>query len=173
MSYRKQIVKANMQAIKFANVCVQSNLQTYFDALKHHKEVKKFGIMNQALKEDMDVALEEFNSFNAKSSEQVLTRKKQNACNIVRDMFGKQLYSYFHQWKQDTSNYNSKMSTRIRDQIISAYRNKMRVVFAHWKKNSVKKKVARKRMKMTQIQQETITMETEHFEMNNKLENQA
>lgn len=75
MSYRKQIVKANLQAIKFARAAVQSNLQAYFDALKTHKEMKKHEIMNQALKADMDVALESFTAFNTKSSQEVFTRR--------------------------------------------------------------------------------------------------
>ena len=57
MSYKKQIVKANMQAIKFADAAQKSNLQAFFDAIKQHKETKKYGIMNQALTQDMDVAL--------------------------------------------------------------------------------------------------------------------
>lgn len=64
LSYKRYLVDANVAMFKFKKANLQYTLQVCFDALKANKEAKKMTIMTLALKGDVDVAIQHFNSQN-------------------------------------------------------------------------------------------------------------
>tara|TARA_B110000285_G_C15117317_1_gene614915 strand:+ start:209 stop:586 length:378 start_codon:yes stop_codon:yes gene_type:complete len=59
MHYKRQLMQTNLQAIQLGRINRKYNIKAVFDALVCHKETKKHKIMQAALRDDMDVALEE------------------------------------------------------------------------------------------------------------------
>jgi hypothetical protein len=68
------------------------------------------------------------------------TRSMINSGNIVRDMIGRRLFAYFQHWKDNTTNYKSKMNTTIKDRIFRMYRERLLDAFLYWKKKALQKK---------------------------------
>ena len=63
VAYKQQLLRTNLYAIQLGRVNRMYNLKAIFDALVHHKEARKNTIMQSALKNDMDVALEHHRDF--------------------------------------------------------------------------------------------------------------
>lgn len=76
-----------------------------FNELKHHRERSKYELTSRAVKDEMDVAIADARAFNADKLYQVTRRHQNRAGNMIRDAFGKRLYSYFAQWRDHTFTY--------------------------------------------------------------------
>ena len=74
MNYKRQLMETNLQAIQLGRVNRKYNLKAVFDAMVCHKETKKHKIMQAALRDDMDVALEEHNKVNKKLKDKMMTK---------------------------------------------------------------------------------------------------
>ena len=144
-------------------------LQDVFSALRQHKESQKTEIMEQALRSDMDVALESRNKETA-SLEKVLRRSSETrAGNIVILCIGKRLFSYFQAWKDSKDEHKQFVQKKLKDKIYFHYKEKMQSYFLHWRKNSARKKIVKKRMVITQIEEETAQLERNSLEQKQEL----
>ena len=123
LNYKRQLMETNLQAIRLGAVNRKYNLKAVFDAMVHHKESKKHKIMNAALRDDMDVALEEHNQIIKKQQDKMLTKSQMKSGSIVRDMIGKRLFAYFAHWRDHTASFKNNMNTKIKDRIIRMHNN--------------------------------------------------
>ena len=62
--YNRNLMLVNMSAIQFVNSNTRYTKKMIFDELRKHKETKKFRLMNHAINQDMDPALNFLNRFN-------------------------------------------------------------------------------------------------------------
>lgn len=93
--------------------------------MKHYKERKKLAIMDQALNQDMNVALEDHSNFQKKKKQQVAVKSKRKASSTVTNMFGRRLYAYFNHWKKHTFDMKTYSNTKLKDRIYSMYRARL------------------------------------------------
>ena len=142
-------MQTNMAAIQFRESNSSYTLRAVFQALRQHTESKKYSLLDHAVKNDMNVAIEETTEFNQKKNQKLLNSNQLRAGNIARDMIGKRLFSYFQKWKSETDHYGVTMNTTIKNRILRSYTLKMRSFFDQWKKKSFDK-VRRKKMKIVQ-----------------------
>ena len=94
----------------------------------------------------MDVAIQRWNK------ETDLLKKVQRrsgeirAGNILITCFGKQLYSYFETWKLSRQEYKFKVHKKLKDKVYFLYKAKIQSYFLHWRKNSARKNLTKKKM---------------------------
>ena len=106
-------------------------------------------MMYQAVTQDMDVAIRDFDNFNKNKTKSLETANSLRASNITRDMLGKRLYAYFIHWHKVKVNYHNTMQTKVKDKIIKMYLAYMRSYFNGWKKKTTDRE-RKKKMKMVQ-----------------------
>ena len=147
--YNRNLMQANMAAIQFGQTNRKYTMQSVFNALRQHTEVKKFSMMSTAVESDMNVAISETEQFNKDKTSALLRSNQTRAGNIVRDMLAKRLFAYFMHWNNVGVNYNQTMETKVKDKILKMYINYMKSYFVGWKTN-VNTKERRKRMKIVQ-----------------------
>ena len=121
--YKRQLMETNLQAIRLGQVNRKYNLKAVFDAMVCHKETKKHKIMQSALRDDMDVALEEHNQMIKAHTDKMNTKSAMKSGSIVRDMIGKRLFAYFAHWRDHTAGFKTNMNTKIKDRIIRMHNN--------------------------------------------------
>jgi len=138
-----------MASIAFRDSNTKYTKRAVFQALLQHTESKKYALLDHAVKNDMNVAIDEHTEYNLKKNKKLLVANQLRACNISRDMIGKKLFSYFNKWKYETDNYRVTMQTTVRNRVLRSYDKLMRSFFDQWKKKSFDK-VRRKKMKMVQ-----------------------
>ena len=61
--------------------------------------------MYKAVKEDMDPAIAYTSDWNKNKDNAILMKNKFRASSILREMMGKNLFTYFMQWKAETDAY--------------------------------------------------------------------
>lgn len=110
-----------MATIKFEQSNTNYHIRVCFDALRVNKEKMKHKIMTVALESDMDVALEEHAEFNKKVQTKMAVSKSKKSCTVVRDVFGRILFSYFKHWKDVTEQYKITLNTKVKDKIFQMY----------------------------------------------------
>jgi len=126
--------------------------------------------MTHALKEDMDVGIAQAKEFNGKKSTELARSNQLRASNIVRDMLGKRLWSYFEHWRDANANYHQTMDMKVKGKIIRMYKNYLQSYFTAWKKK-LNDKERQKKMKMVQTMQfeaEQATIEALEGEKDNR-----
>ena len=89
-----------------------------------------------AVNDDMNVAIADTEAFVGERSHAIKIANQTRAGNIVRDMLGKRLYSFFIQWHNRTRYCNNVMNSKVRDRIIKTYINMMASYFDGWKKKT-------------------------------------
>jgi hypothetical protein len=85
-----------MAAIAFRKCNSEFTVRAVFQALRNHTENNKYTLLQHAVREDMDVAIDSADTFNKQKQSVLLTRNQRRAGNITRDALGKRLFSYFH-----------------------------------------------------------------------------
>ena len=133
-----------------------------------HKETKKHKIMQSALRDDMDVALEEHNKVIKAHTDKMNTKSAMKSGNIVRDMIGKRLFAYFTHWRDHTASFKTNMNTKIKDRIIRMHNNYVLSYFQNWKKNATHKKKRQKKKMIMQMEETSKAMEDECLGTNQK-----
>jgi len=88
-------MQMNMAAITFGQTNRDFTTRNVFNALRQHAESKKYALMKQAVEEDMNVAIAKTQEFNKNRADKFDKANKTKAGNIVRDMLGKRLFTYF------------------------------------------------------------------------------
>jgi len=117
--------------------------------------------MQAALRDDMDVALEEHKQFNQKQQDKMTTKSQMKSGSIVRDMIGKRLFAYFAHWKEHTDTFKTNMNTKIKSRIIMMHNNYVLSYFSNWKKNATQKKTRHKKKMIMQMEENSKAMENE------------
>jgi hypothetical protein len=125
--------------------------------------------MGQALHSDMDIALERWEKETETLKKVERRSTEQRAGNIVITCFGKRLYSYFQKWKDSKAAYRHLVDKKLKDKIYFLYKARIQSYFLHWRKNSAKKKIAKKKMVIQQFEEETHTLERNSIEDNRRL----
>ena len=147
MKYNRHLMQSNMAAIQFGKENERMLKKNIFDAIKNSSESRKFSLLNNALHEDMDVAVAEHEEFNKTFEQKLLMKNQKRAGKIVTEMLGKRLFAYFEHWRIDTENYNQTMRTKVADKLIRLMVGKLGQAFKRWKDkgrrkhNQIKKKM--------------------------------
>ena len=121
----------------------------------------------------MDVAIADARAFNADKLYQVTRRHQNRAGNMIRDAFGKRLYSYFAQWRDHTFTYKQTMNIKVKSRIIHMYVNYMNSYFDQWKKNAHVKAQRHKGTLRDSMQEQNEKLQNEVLEGEKQLRIQA
>jgi hypothetical protein len=105
ISYNRHLMQKNMAAIQFGKENRTYLLKNCFDELRQEAERSKYDAMYKAVKEDMDPAIASTSDWNKNKDNAIFMKNKFRASSILRDMMGKNLFTYFMQWKAETDAY--------------------------------------------------------------------
>lgn len=128
-----------MASIQFVQTNNRYILKNCFDALRKHKENRKFKLLHHAVNEDMIPAIENLEQHNYAKSSDILTQSQYRASSIVRTMLGKRLFDYFRKWQTETTHYNVTMTTKVNHKLIQLFRGKIGSYFKNWKSKTFNK----------------------------------
>jgi hypothetical protein len=107
----------------------------------------KYLTLDIAVKEDVDVAIEQTRQFNIDRERAFITKNKLRASFIVRAMMGKRLFSYFLKWRKESNQIRDVSRTKVWDKLLKVYRNYQLIYFQRWK-DQINLAVMQKRAKM-------------------------
>lgn len=116
--------------------------------------------MNEALEEEMNVALKHLSRFKADFHETRAIKTKLAATTTVRNMLGKQLSCFFKAWHRETEARRNKQ-IRVKDLLIRIHNKLRKAALDRWAANSKKKKIRRARVQMKQIEMQNNEIENE------------
>lgn len=151
----------NLSIMKFTQVNQTYHIKVCFDALKYNKAKRAAKLMETALRQDMDVALQQHEETNKKIAKKMHTASLDRACQAFRNMLGGRVYSYFRQWKESTKYQKNTISSKFRDKVYSIYRNKMLNAFMTWKGCATKKKKKKMKKMMQSLESQGGAVEKE------------
>jgi len=80
-----------------------------------HREEQKHVLIEASLRNEVDVAIENFSKFNKDKQSADLTKAQIKCGKMISEMFGKKFYSYFYYWKALQGNFNVNMRTKVSD----------------------------------------------------------
>lgn len=133
-------------------------LASAFGALKVQKEESKFMIMNEELEMNEGPAIIEADQHIKDLQKKGADRSCKKAVQAISNPFGKLLAQYFDHWKNLAHCSNKNLNTKIKDQIIRTYKNKLRRAFDLWKKNKDGQKICQQQMEFEEVQGNTEAM---------------
>ena len=100
--YNRHLMHANMASIQFVQSNQKYTMKACFTELVRHKESKKFKLLNHAVENDMNPGIKDLEDHNYNKSRAILTKSQYRASIIVRNMFAKQLFTYYKKWFEET-----------------------------------------------------------------------
>ena len=126
-------MQSNMAAIQFGKENERMLKKNIFDAIRNSAETRKFTLLNNALHEDMDVALAEHKEFNKKYEKDLLMKNQMRAGKTVTEMLGRRLFAYFNHWRNDYERHKNFVNSRFADKLIRLGLGKLGSAFKVWK----------------------------------------
>jgi len=143
-----------MAAIQFLKSNDTALLKACFDALKHNKASEKLVKAKEYLENDEAPMIEALNKEIEQRSSQANRKGNQRACESFKNLFARDLHKYFQKWKDETSNFGVKISTKVKDRIIKVYKDQLRGAFDTWKSSGSNKKIQMQQMVIMDQQSE-------------------
>ncbi len=169
LQYEKFIMGANLAALKFRKDCNTSLAKACFDALRQHKETSKFERVYQILNEEELPLIDQLAADNESFTASQQLKATSQACQTVKKLVSKQLYSYFKHWQAVNENYKEKLRTSIKGKIIQLYMETMRKTFNQWKVNHDGVKIEQHQMLIDEMQQEQQELQNQVIELKKNL----
>lgn len=141
IAWKRHNLAQNVSILTFQAANKRYITKVCFDALKHNKQKRATKLITIALRENMDVALQEYQNHTHGISKQIERKSYKRSCQIFSDCLQSHIMSYFIKWKEFTKYKRNKLITSFQDGQYRFYRALLLNSFLKWKRRATKRRV--------------------------------
>ena len=124
---------ASKTVLSFKKDCNRSLLKMCFDAMRISKEEEKFVMMQEALEQDCDPAIESISKQIEQKTQQAVRSGRSRGCEAVKNMIYRRIAQYFYKWKGVKDRQSVMINQNMKDMIVRRWQMSLRDAFDRWK----------------------------------------
>ena len=130
--YRQFQWTANVQVLRMRKNIDHMYLKACYQAIKQNSMQGRLVEADNLLNEDVLPGIQNTHKDIVNHGDEMLVRQTRISCNVMVNMLGRSLHSYFAVWKSSTAGFKVNIGTKLRFRLIHLYQNRLLTAFNKW-----------------------------------------